>query len=383
MKPVIKYSFLLFLFFQSVIFSQSNLEINGYLQNMETVWVPEISDSWIFSNSIANRFNLSFFANDNLIFKASLRNIFDYGQFVSMVPSYSNLASEDDGYLNLTKKITSGDSYVFYSNIDRLNLTYVKDNFEIQIGRQRINWGINSVWTPNDIFNSSSFINFDYAEKPGSDALRVQYYFDYASSLELVGKLDIKKDLTLAAKYQINKWDYDFQFIGGLSEYDQIYGLGWSGSIATSGFTGEATYFNSRKSDQSYDQLLVSSIGWNYTFSNSLFVSAELLYNSEGRVGKLQSRVNLFDLDYSAKNLSQGRYSIFLQSSYPITSLINSSIAGIINPTDNSLFVSPSAEFSLNEDVYLLLTSQIFVGDVFTEWGEYGEFYYMRIKWNF
>ena len=76
----------------------------------------------------------------------------------------------DNGYLDLTEKISSGNSYLLYTNIDRLNLSYTFNKLEIQIGRQRVNWGISSVWTPNDIFNSSSFINFDYAEKPGSDA---------------------------------------------------------------------------------------------------------------------------------------------------------------------------------------------------------------------
>ena len=281
------------------------------------------------------------------------------------------------------RRFTSGKSYIFYSNIDRLNLTFTYDNLEMQIGRQRINWGINSVWTPNDIFNSASFINFDYVEKPGSDAVRLQYYFDFATSLELVSKLDYNENLTLAGRFKINKWNYDFQFLGGLSDIDYIFGAGWAGDIYEAGFTGEFTYFKNKKNEQNTDEQLVSSIGANYTFSNSLFISFEFLYNSIGKTGKVNSLNNIFNLDYSAKQLSPARYSIFSQAAYPITPLINSSFALIFNPSDGSMLLSPTLEVSLNEDVYLLTSGQFFLGENFTEWGDYGQFYYLRIKWNF
>jgi len=367
----------------SISFGQSNYDFNGYLQNMQTVWAPKENINWFFTNSISNRFNFAWYVDNNLTFRASLRNIFDYGQFVSLVPYYPEFATRDDGYFDLTEKLFSDNSYVAYSNIDRINLTYTLENFEIQLGRQRINWGINSVWTPNDIFNSSSFINFDYAEKKGSDALRLQYYFDFASSLELVGKLDNNKNLTFAGKLQFNKWDYDFQVLGGFTDYDFIYAAGWSGNIYGAGFTGELTYFEDRKGLSEQSQIFVSSIGANYTFSNSLFFSAEFLYNSAGADGKLESTINIFDLDYSAKNLSPAKYSIFSLASYPITPLIKSSIASIINPIDGSLFINPATEISLNENVYLLISGQFFIGNSMTEWGDYGQFYYLRIKWNF
>lgn len=383
MKKALIIIFASFTLVQSLSFGQSNIELNGYVQNMQTVWAPKETDFWLFSNSASNRFNFTWYANEKITAKVSLRNIFDYGQFVSLIPYYSEMATIDNGYLDLTEEITSSNSYVLYSNIDRLNFTYTLDDLEIQIGRQRINWGISSVWTPNDIFNSSSFINFDYAEKPGSDAIRLQYYLDFASSIELVSKLDYNKNLTLAGKYQFNSWDYDFQIISGFSNVDYIIGGGWSGNISDAGFNGEFSYFRNKENFSDDSGIFVSSIGANYMFSNSLFISGEFLYNSVGFVGKKNSLNNLFELDYSAKQLSLSRYSIFLQASYPITPLINTTLATMINPTDGSLFVNPSIEYSLNEDVYLLISCQIFAGEEFTEWGDYGQFYYTRIKWNF
>jgi hypothetical protein len=383
MKLLRKYSLFLILSLQSNLFAQSNIELNGYLQNMQTVWAPKASQIWLFSNSFSNRFNFTWYAKDNLTFKTSIRNIFDYGQFVSRITGYSELASQDYGYFDLTEKISSSNSYVLYTNIDRLNFSYTIDDLEIQIGRQRINWGISSVWTPNDIFNSSSFINFDYAEKSGSDAIRLLYYLDFASSFELVSKIDHNNDLTLAGKLKFNKWDYDFQFLGGFSEKDIILGAGWIGDIMDAGFSGELSYFRDKENFSDTSGIIVSSLGANYTFSNSVFISAEFLYNSNGKTGKTNLPNNLFNLDYSAKNLSPARYSIFGQISYPITPLISSSLATIVNPSDGSLFLSPNTEISLNEDVYLLVAGQFFIGEDYTEWGDFGQFYYLRIKWNF
>ncbi len=375
---------LIILFFISnFLFSQSNINFNGYVQNMQTVWDAKQSTDWIFSNSLINRLNLSWYLNDNFTFQASLRNIFDYGQFVSLIPFYSKIATKDFGYFDLTKEITSGTSYTLISNIDRLNFTYANNNLEIIIGRQRVNWGLNMVWTPNDIFNSASFINFDYVEKQGSDAVNLQYYLDYASSISIVAKLDYKKNLTLAGKYQFNKWDYDFQIISGFSDLDYIFGLGWTGNISGAGFSGELTYFRDKENFADTTGIALFSIGTNYTFSNSLFVIAEFLYNSNGSTDNLIFQKNIFSLDYSAKALSPSRYSFFLQAQYPVTPLTSASIATIINPSDGSFFVNPSLDISLTQDVYLLLAGQIFLGDNFTEWGDYGKFYYLRIKYNF
>ncbi|PID61265.1 MAG: hypothetical protein CR986_03110 [Ignavibacteriae bacterium] len=350
---------------------------------MQIVWDTKGNTEWIFSNSLVNRLNFSWYLNNNITFKTSLRNIFDYGQFVSLIPFYSQIVTQDCGYLDLTEEITSGNSYVLFSNIDRLNFTYSNNNLEIIIGRQRVNWGINMVWTPNDIFNSASFINFNYAEKQGSDAVNLQYYLDYASSIALVAKLDCKKKLTFAGKYQFNKWDYDFQIISGFSDIDYIFGFGWTGNISGAGFSGELTYFRDKENFAEATGIALFSIGSNYTFSNGLLVAAEFLYNSNGTTDYSIFQKNIFSFEYSAKTLSPSKYSIFLQGQYPITPLTSVSLATIINPSDGSLFINPGLDISLSQDVYLLFTEQIFLGDNFTEWGDYGKFYYLRLKWNF
>lgn len=365
--------------------AQSNIEFSGYLQNMQTIWTPKslaglFPSKTILSNSISNRINVNYYHENNFAFNFGMRNIFDYGNLVSLIPGYSSIATIDNGYFDLTEKILSDNSFVLYSNIDRLNLFYSNNDWEVQIGRQRINLGVSYVWTPNDIFNSASFLNFDYVEKSGSDAIRIEKYFDYASSLQLVAKADNNKNITAAAVYKFNKWNYDFQSIIGFSEDDYIFGAGWTGNISGAGFYGEATYFDNRKY---FDNVFLISIGGNYMFSNNLLVNAEVLYNSYGNKLKQINTLSIFNLEYSAKYLSRADYSIFFSAQYPITPLINTSLSAIINPNDGSMLINPYIEISLNESVYLLIAGQLFQGKKATEWGDYGKFYFMRIKWNF
>ncbi len=58
-----------------------------------------------------------------------------------------------------------------YLEVDRLFLDFVKDDFQITVGRQRIAWGTCWVWNPTDLFNPLEVLDFDYEERPATDAL--------------------------------------------------------------------------------------------------------------------------------------------------------------------------------------------------------------------
>ena len=88
----------------------------------------------------------------------------------------------------------------------RFFLQWEKNDWNIRIGRQRVNWGIQNFWNPHDLFNQTNFFDFDYIEKPGSDAIRVQYYPNSNQSLEFALNEDIQGGL-----YRFNKFKYDFQ----------------------------------------------------------------------------------------------------------------------------------------------------------------------------
>jgi hypothetical protein len=232
--------------------------------------------------------------------------------------------------------------------LDRLYFEYVKNNWEIRLGRQRVNWGINTVWNPNDIFNAYSFTDFDYEERPGSDALRVKYYTGYASSIEIVGKLfDNWDEATIGALWRWNKWNYDFQILAAYVENDLAFGGGWAGNIKNASFKGEFTYFLATDSETKDN--FAATFGMDYSFSNSFYINVGFLYNHLG--SSSDNVANLFNFELSARNLYPYKYAIFGQWSYPFSPLINGGMAIIYSPVEvHPLFINPTITLSIKEN---------------------------------
>lgn len=378
----------LFLFMSHQAFVQeSKVTLNGYIKELYMYYSPEISlpgagpeDLWI--NNVHNRLNFKWYTTSKLTTVVEMRNRFIFGNLGKDFSVYKKTVDFDNGLMDLSWILAQDNAWFLHSMIDRAYLDYSSGKWQVKVGRQRVNWGINLVWNPNDIFNSFSYFDFDYEERPGTDAIRVQYYTGVTSSAELVYKPGRDHSRTaLAGMYHFSKWDYDFQFLGGQAGNDWVAGTGFSGDIRGAGFRGEITHFEPRN-DNSY-QATVASVSADYTFSNSWYIHASVLYNSEGKTGKAGGMNVIFNSDLSAKQLSFARYSVFGQISKPINPLLNGSLSGILNPSDHSFYVGPAITYSLLNNLELMLTGQLFFGDSGTEFGDIGQIAFGRLKWSF
>jgi hypothetical protein len=223
---------------------QKILTLNGYVSTLQSVMFDSLSGPFINDNLIHNRLNLKGYINDHLTFAAEFRNRLFTGDMVKSGPEYSESIGSDQGIIDLSWNILNEQSFFLNTTIDRLwfDLNYGK--LQARIGRQRINWGQTLVWNPNDIFNAYSYFDFDYIERPGSDAVRLQYYPDFSSAIEIALKADYEDKITAATLYRFNKWGYDLQFLCGyFNSEDIVAGAGWSGALGSISFRGEATWF--------------------------------------------------------------------------------------------------------------------------------------------
>jgi len=267
---------------------------------------------------------------------------------------------------------------------DRLNLLYSKDNLEIQLGRQRVNWGRTLVWNPNDFFNSYSYFDFNYEEKPGSDAIRLEYYTGMTSSLELAYKIDHLHHSTYAAKYAFNQWNYDFQLIAGMMNDEYwVGGLGFSGNIGGAGINGEATYYLPKEGSINLTKTWIATLGGNYMFKNNILLNIGGLYNSAGTTKKAARSMFTMMENISALDYTPSLIALFGNASYPINPLINFDITTMLNPFDGSFYVGPALNISLSDNVSLYFIAQSFWGGEGTEYGDIGKMYFSRLQWNF
>lgn len=363
---------------------QRNWTLNGYLKYLSSASFQKINENWMTDNLIHNRLNFNWNINNNLTFNTQVRNRIYFGETVTNFPGYSDFIDSETGFIDMSWTLFSANSIFMVTQIDRLYLDYNFNKFQFTVGRQRVNWGQTFVWNPNDLFNTYSFFDFDYEEKPGSDAVRFQFYPTYSSKLDIVAKLDHDHNITAAALYRFNKWQTDFQFIGGYyEETDWVIGAGWSATLLDGGLRGEITGFFPDKDFSDTTATVVASLGYDYTFKNSLMVLVEALYNGYGKKSGGFNLPEFYFMNLSPKNLSLNRWSVLTQLSYPVTPLLKGTFALMYSPNDNSFFIGPSAEYSLTENLYLDFFVQYFTSDTPVDLGGKGCFLFWRFKWSF
>jgi len=369
--------------------AQSYAALNGYVKELYMYYhsketIPGLTMENFWTNTIHNRFNFKWYATDKLTAVVEMRNRLIFGNLVKDFPMYQSTINVDNGYFDLSIIPLEGNGWFLHSMFDRAYLDWMSGKWEVRVGRQRVNWGINLVWNPNDVFNTFSYFDFDYEERPGTDAVRVQYYTGVTSSAELVYKIGKNaNEMALAGLYRFTQWNYDFQFLGGWVGPDYVAGAGWSGDIKGAGFRGEITHFTPRQSWSNSKTATVASVSADYTFPNSLYIHSSVLYNSIGSKGKAGGFDPFFNTNLSAKYLSYAQFSLFGQVSYPLTPLFSANLSGIVNPNDGSWYFGPALTYSLQNNLELMCTSQLFFGDKGTEFGDIGQLIFTRLKWSF
>ncbi len=376
----------------------SPFELGGYVKNLSTLFQGNFYDLPLdlgkYQNGTQLRLNFFWYANGNLIFTAQGRSMFSYQKNVrtyeNLLQSFSNSSYYFDS------KITYVDNPDFsaYTEIDRLNMDWSFSNFETVLGRQRIVWGACLVWNPTDLFNPFNILNFDYDERPGTDALSLNYYVGAVSQLNFAftpGRT--AEQIIYAGRYLFNKWDYDFALISGWQKKMWRLGFNWAGNLLDGGFRGEILF---SKPDINYDQTVyilpgyrgkmlsdpfwTISLSYDYTFASGLYLHTEYLYNELGVTEEAGYRQ--YEIVQTGE-LSPARHSLFQEAAYDITPLLRGDIFIIFNPNDYSFILAPSLSYSLssNWDAYLL--SFISDGKAGSEFGGYPNQYFLRFKYSF
>jgi len=320
--------------------------------------------------------------NDHLNFRLDIRNRIYFGELVKTYPDFASLVTSSNETFNLSKNWVNRNAVLVNSTIDRASAEFTKGKWDITAGRQRINWGINTVWTPNDIFNSFNYFDFDYEERPGSDAARVQYAFNSASSLEFAVSPGKTHSQHIAAlMYHFNKWKYDFQLFSGMYQHDLTAGAGWAGNIKGAGFKGEVSYFTpyGHFADSA---TIVASLSLDYAFKNGIYLLVSGLYNYTGK-DSIISITGLTSSPLSAKNIFPFKYTAFAEIAYAFTPILKVSFGSMYSPAGNTIIVLPGVTYSIADNWLLDLIGQSFFSEHGGGYGSLGNSFYLRIKWGF
>ncbi len=366
-----------------------NLEFSGYITNMQSFLFDSINNNWVNDNLLHNRLNFKWYVNEHFSTGIEIRNRIFTGETVEYTPGYAQMLENGKGLIDLSYNFLDKKSVIGNTEIDRFHLTYEIEKFKATAGRQRINWGRTFVWNPNDIFNNYSFFDFDYEEKPGTDAIRLEYFPTYTSSAELVASADSSKQISVAGLYKFNFKNYDIQLLSGIiKETDYFAGFGWEGAIKNVSFRGEASYIQAKEKFADTSGIFVATLSADYMFKNELMIQFEFLYNEQKSGQGINNFTDYYTQPASVKNLSFTEYNFFLNVMYPITPLLNITLSGMYYPKIKGYFISPSIAYSLSSKLDFSLIAQTFSGGFPNQFsGEISRqifnMIFIRMKYNF
>jgi hypothetical protein len=336
--------------------------VKGYLTSLQSAVFDSVSGPVLFENLLHNRINLRYDAGSRFSFAAEFRNRLFTGDMVRSDAAYADRMGSDNGFLDLSWNIFSENSFLLNTTVDRIWASYKSEKFQVTAGRQRINWGQTFVWNPNDIFNSYSFFDFDYTERPGSDAVRLEYFPSFSSAAELAVKYDSDDNITAAGLWRFNTRGYDIQFLAGYANgEDIVFGTGWSGSVGKNSFRGEVTGFFPSADSSKGNNTVIATMGLDRVFGENSNVQVQFMYCNNPI--SLSDFGSFYSGNRSAKSLAFSRFTAFGQYTHALTPLASAGVSAMWFPDIKGWFAGPSFDFSLSDNTAFSLLWQHFRGN--------------------
>jgi len=364
--------------------AKENIQFSGYVKYLNITTFQDL-DAMLNDNLLHNRLNLKVYLNNEITTALEIRNRVFWGNTIQSIPNYASFIDLNNQDIDLNVDLIDKNAFLIHSEIDRLYVDYRTDKWQVTLGRQRINWGKNLAWNPNDLFNTYNFFDFDYEERPGVDALRLQYFISGNSSIETAINYTNKwKENTFAVKYNFHQFDYDFQVLAAKYLEDYTVGIGWEGAIKNVGIKGEFSYFSPQERTTVSNDIFVGSVSLDYYFKNGISMNAATLYNSGGIKNS-----NFFDpsqfnsVELNAKNLMPNRWSYFLQASNSMTPAINISLSTIYAYELKGIFVMPQFSYSISQNWDLDIIAQIFYGKEDENFSNIQNSIFLRFRWSY
>jgi hypothetical protein len=355
-------------------------ELKGYLKDLNIILFSNAFRNVSYTNLVHNRINFKWKPSEKITGAVEVRNRFYWGDQVQTIPHFGRQLRNDNEAMNLSGIWNISNNSVLQSNVERLWLEYRRTKWNVRAGRQRVNWGMANIWNPNDIFNTYNFLDFDYEERPGCDAVKIQYLVNALSNIEVTTALTNEKNKTISAlKYSTNYKGYDLQFISGIFHRTFTAGIGWAGSIKNMGYKGEAQLFLNNKDSGNSVNLAMEV---DYFFENGWYVNGAFLYNGNGLNAPVDDWSQV-SFKISPTNLMPAKWNILLGYSKEFTPLFSGSLSAEYSPGLDMFIFYPSFKYNMATDFDIDFVWQSVFAQVENRFQDVTHAGFIRLKWSF
>jgi len=253
--------------------------------------------------------------------------------------------------------------------LDRLQLSWQQDDYELRLGRQALGFGRILIFSPLDVIAPFAPDAIDTDVRPGVDAIHAARYSGLGG--ELGGTVVFGQQPrfnSYLATATSNVSGFDLLAIGGSLRDRPMLGMGAAGSLGGLGIKGEFALYRGRNVGQPEgdpdENFAIGALEFWYRFDNDLVMVTEFLYNGPGSAnprGYLQTaqqapfRENLTYL--------LGRHYLLVAPSWELHPLVNLQGLMIWNLADDSLQIRPLLDISLGDNLSLELFWNFFYGE--------------------
>jgi len=278
-----------------------------------------------------------------------------------------------------------------YAKLYRLYVGYDDGKNRVVAGLQNINIGVGRIWTPSNLFNPKNTYALEPDETFPVLALYGAHYVD-------------EKSQVYAAVSQ--RHDHSFKYLGGVkqsfestdvslniikSDQTTMFGYSIEGDLADTGIevrsegayikTNLKTTLQTLSAKENEIDFFQGLIGADYAFQNGLNLTVEGLYSSHifsyaDAIVDLNNEIN--------GNMTLSHFYLATMMSYDFNIYLSGALLYIESfNASNSRFVSPTLTYTLNDNNRFDLGALIQGGPSDSEFGLFGNSYYLKYTLSF
>ena len=279
------------------------------------------------------------------------------------------------------------DDGAVYAKLYRLYAGYDNGKSRVVAGLQNINIGVGHIWTPSNLFNPKNTYALEPDETFPVLALYGSHYVTENS--QLYGAVSQREDHSFkyagGYKHTFESTEISLNVIH--SEQTTMFGYTIVGDLSDTGVEvrSEGAYIESTlpvlgSSEQEVD-FFQGLVGADYSFQNGLNVTVEGLYSSKAftyldAISNLNSELN--------GNMTLSHFYLGTMISYDFNIYLSGALLYIESFNDsNSRFVSPTLTYTLNDNNQFDLGALIQGGPSDSEFGMFGNTYYLKYVLSF
>ncbi len=289
-------------------------------------------------------------------------------------------------------------SFAVFHNLDRAFVTLEMERFDLYLGRQPIAFGSARVVNPTDVIAPYTYETLDTEDRIGVDAVRARIPTGFMGEIDagyvFGDDFEFEKSaFFLRAKLYAMKTDVSLIALG--FRENLLVGIDLARSIGGAGFWLEAAQVFSDAlsgdSDPGSRDYFRGSLGFDYSYENNTYVFVEYHFNQAGKDDPAEYQDSYSEGAYTKGSVYLlGRHYLTPGITWEFTPLIYGSMQLLTNLSDQSIYVTPSLEYNVAENIYLsggafigLGDSPDWMTDMDSEFGSYPDIFFTSFRLYF